>query len=181
LVWAGSAAGATGNSLERKPRPKRPSPFKDFPGWGSDGPKKAPKPAPADPKPEVVPKPIDPPSAVAPKPIDPQSAVGAAFKKASDALKVFATALGKKSPDPNEIADTESKAAAARRELSVAIAVEAVLMVGLNQAASPTQAILILVKAHAEHGKVDAADEVLFREAAKDVLKQTQTSQVPQK
>src|SRR5262245_7021509 len=50
-------------ALEIKPRP-RTIPFPDFRRWGSGGPKKAPKPYPAAPKPKVVPKPIDPQSAL---------------------------------------------------------------------------------------------------------------------
>ena len=163
-TWYGldQPAGSTGNSLEIRPRT---SPFPDFRGWGSGGPKKAPKPDPAAPKPKVV-----------PKPIDTQSALGVAFKKASDAMKAYVEALEAKQQIPKDIADKESKAAAAQIELSVAIANEAALMCRLKHADTLEQAILKVVEAHVGNKKVDAANEVLFRGAAMEVLNKVRTS-----
>lgn len=133
-------------------------------------PKNAPKPDPAAPKPKV-----------APKPIDLQPALGAAFKKAIDAMKDYVKALEQKPQNANDIATKESKAVAAQIGLSVAIANEAVLTCRPEHADTLEQAILKVVEAHVGNKKVDAANEVLFRGAAKEVLNKVRKSPAPLK
>ena len=160
-----------GGTLEFKPKPaKRPSPFSDFAGWGSGSATKAPKPAPTVPK-----------AKVAPKPIGGGSALGAAFKKAIDAMKHYVKALEQNPQNANDIATKESNAVAAQSELSVAIAGEVDLMCYLKQADTPKEAILKVVEAHVGNKKVDPASEVLFREAAKEALNPIRTWHAPQK
>jgi|GEM_PF-1434972 septum formation topological specificity factor MinE len=172
--WVGldQSADSTGNSLEARPtKPKpRSSPFRDFQPWGSRQPTKAPKDDPAAPMPKVT-----------PKPIDARSALGAAFKKASDAMIAYVKALESIPQNPNDIADKESKAAAAKSELSAAIANKADSMCRLKQVDTFEHAILDVVRKHVEAGKVDPANEVLFREAAKQALNHVRTSPAPQK
>jgi hypothetical protein len=83
--------------------------------------------------------------------------------------------------NPNDIADKESKAAAAKSELSAAIANKADSMCRLKQVDTFEHAILDVVRKHVEAGKVDPANEVLFREAAKQALNHVRTSPAPQK
>jgi hypothetical protein len=146
-----------GNGLESKPA--RPSPFPNFHGWGSGAPTKAPKPVPAAPTP-----------AVARKAIDTRSALGAAFKNASDAVMAYVKALESNPQIPEDIANKESKAAEAQRELTTAIVLEAGLRCRLKQADNPERAIFDIVRDYVGPGIVDAAKEVLFREAAKEAL-----------
>jgi hypothetical protein len=158
------AAATGGNGLESKP--SRPSPFPNFHGWGSGAPAKAPKSVPAAPTP-----------AVARKAIDTRSALGAAFQKASDAMVAYVKALEKNPQIPKHIANKESsKAAEAQSELATAIVNEARLRCHLKQADNPERAIFDIVKAYVGPGMVDAAKEVLFREAAKDALNFVRTS-----
>jgi hypothetical protein len=65
--------------------------------------------------------------------------------------------------------------------LSAAIANKADLMCRLKQVDTFEHAILDVVRKHVEGGKVDPANEVLFREAAKQALNQVRTSPAPQK
>ena len=88
------AIGSTGNSLEFKPQ-RRPSPFRDFPGWGSDASKRALKSAP----PKLT-------QAEASQLSDARSAIDAAFKKASALMKDYVKAL-ENQQNPTEIRDKE--------------------------------------------------------------------------
>ena len=90
-----------------------------------------------------------------------------------------------RNPIPDDIKDRQSKAAEAQKELSIAIAHEADLMCRLEQAHTPEEAILKIVRTyvgrtHEGTGKVDTAS-VLFREAAKQALQQVQTNPAPKK
>ena len=164
--WNGldQPAGSTGgNGLESKPT--RPSPFPNFHGWGSGATTKAPKPVPAAPTP-----------AVARKAIDTRSALRAAFKNASDAMMAHVKALESNPQIPKDIANKESKAAEAQSELTTAIVHEAGLRCRLKQADNPERAIFDIVRAYVGPGMVDAAKEVLFREAAKEALNLVRTS-----
>jgi hypothetical protein len=77
---------------------------------------------------------------------------------------------------PKDIANKESKAAEAQSELTTAIVHEAGLRCRLKEADNPERAIFDIVRAYAGPGKVDAAKEVLFREAAKEALNLVRTS-----
>jgi hypothetical protein len=164
------AAATGGNGLESKPSRPRPSPFPNFHGWGSGAPNKAPKSVPAAPTPSV-----------ARKAIDTRSALGTAFKKASDAMVDYVKALENEPQIPEDITNKESKAAEAQSELVTAIVNEADLRRRLNQADNPEHAILDIVRAYVGPGMVDAAREVLFREAAKQALQQVQKNPAPKK
>jgi hypothetical protein len=158
-------AGATGNNLEIQ---RRPSPFADFQGWGSGA---SPKATPAAPNSAVARK----------RAIDTRSALGAAFQKAVDAMKDYVKALEKKPQSPKDIKEKESKAAEAQSELTTAIVNEAGLRCRLRQADNPGRAIFDIVRAYVGPGMVDAAKEVLFREAAKEALNLVRTSPDPKK
>jgi len=168
--WYGldQPAGSTGNTLEIKPKPRRPSPFADFAGWRSGAPNDSSKPAQAAPKP-----------AAAPKPIDTSTALGAAFKKASDAMKDYVHALEQEPQDLKDIKDKEANAAKAQSELSNAITDEARLMHRHNQVDTLEHAILDIVWTHVERRKVETASEVLFRAAATKALNLVRTSPAP--
>jgi hypothetical protein len=169
--WNGldQPAGSTGgNGLESKP--DRPSPFPKFHGWGSGAPTKSPKPVPAAPTPPV-----------ARKAIDTRSALGAAFKKASDAMRAHVKSLENNPQIPNDIANKQSKAAEAQSELTTAIVNEAGLRCSLKQADNPERAIFDIVRTYVGPGMVDAAKEVLFREAAKQALNLVRTDPRSQK
>lgn len=137
---------------------------------GSGEPTKAPKPVPAAPTP-----------AVTRKAIDTRSALGAAFKKASDAMMAYVKALENNPQIPNDIANKKSKAAEAQSELTTAIVNEAGLRCRLKQADNPERAIFDIVRTYVGPGMVDAAKEVLFREAAKQALNLVRTDPRSQK
>jgi hypothetical protein len=153
------ALGPPGDNLEIKPEQqrRRPSPFTDFHGWGPSVPKAAPKPATTPP-------------VIAPKPIKAQSPIVGVFKKASDAMKAYAKALEENPQNADKIKDKELEAANAQNELSAAIGREADLMYRNKQAVTREYAILQIVEVHVTRKKVAVADEVLFREAAKQAL-----------
>jgi hypothetical protein len=96
-------------------------------------------------------------------------------------MVAYVKALENNPQIPNDIANKEPKAAKAQSELATAIVNEADLRCRLKLADNPERAILGIVRAYVGPGMVDAAKEVLFREAAKQALQQMQTNPAPKK